>query len=160
MSIDIAIDLGTSKTVIFGNSRIILEEPTTVTVDTETFKPVYFGNDAKETIGRTPDTLTCIHPIEHGAIELNAVTIVYMDLTLVIDPGYTENDLPLGGGQPLQQSITTVSFFISFNHNSQGVQNFLYRLMELGLGRILRNYLCKYFINVTHFHQPFFFGDC
>ncbi len=68
MSIDIAIDLGTSKTVIFGNSRIILEEPTAVTVDSDTFEPVFFGTDAKATMGRTPDSLTCIHPIEHGAI--------------------------------------------------------------------------------------------
>lgn len=68
MSIDIAIDLGTSKTVLFGNSRIILEEPTVVTVDSETYEPVYFGTDAKETIGRTPESLTCVHPIEHGAI--------------------------------------------------------------------------------------------
>lgn len=68
MSIDIAIDFGSSKTVIYGNSRIILEEPTVVTVDAETFEPVYFGTDAKETLGRTPDTLSCVHPIERGAI--------------------------------------------------------------------------------------------
>ena len=68
MSIDIAIDFGTSKTVLFGNSRIILEEPTVVTVDSDTFEPVYFGSDAKETLGRTPESLTCICPIEHGAI--------------------------------------------------------------------------------------------
>ncbi|MBQ1187002.1 MAG: rod shape-determining protein [Clostridia bacterium] len=68
MSIDIAIDLGTSKTVLYGNSRIIMEEPTVVTVDTETYEPVYFGSEAKATMGRTPESLTCIHPIEHGAI--------------------------------------------------------------------------------------------
>lgn len=68
MAIDIAIDLGTSKTVIFGNSRIILEEPTIITADAETFEPVYFGREAKETLGRTPDTLTCINPIERGSI--------------------------------------------------------------------------------------------
>lgn len=68
MSIDIAIDFGTSKTVIYGNSRVILEEPTMITVDAETFEPVYFGTDAKETLGRTPDSLMCIKPIEHGAI--------------------------------------------------------------------------------------------
>ena len=68
MSLDIAIDLGTSKTVIYGNSRIILEEPTCVTVDSETFEPVYFGNDSKNTLGRTPETLSFIKPIEHGAI--------------------------------------------------------------------------------------------
>ena len=68
MAIDIAIDLGTSKTVIFNNSRIVLEEPTMVTVDSDTYEPVYFGADAKETLGRTPESLTCIRPIEHGAI--------------------------------------------------------------------------------------------
>lgn len=68
MSVDIAIDLGTSKTVIYGNSRILLEEPTAVTIDSETFEPIYFGTDAKETMGRTPETLSCVHPIEHGAI--------------------------------------------------------------------------------------------
>ena len=68
MSVDIAIDLGTSKTVISANDRILLEEPTMVTVDAETFEPVYFGHDAKATLGRTPDTLSCISPIEHGAI--------------------------------------------------------------------------------------------
>ena len=68
MATDIAIDLGTSKTVIFSNAKIVLEEPTIVTVDSETFEPVYFGFDAKETLGRTPDSLCCIKPIEHGAI--------------------------------------------------------------------------------------------
>ena len=68
MSVDIAIDLGTSKTVISANNKILLEEPTMVTVDSETFEPKYFGFDAKATLGRTPETLTCISPIEHGAI--------------------------------------------------------------------------------------------
>lgn len=68
MSIDIAIDFGTAKTIIFGNSRILVEEPTAVTVDSDTFEPIYFGTDAKETLGRTPESLTCIHPIERGAI--------------------------------------------------------------------------------------------
>ena len=68
MSLDIAIDLGTSKTVIFANGRIVLEQPTVVTVDSETFEPKFFGKDAKATLGRTPETLSCVFPIEHGAI--------------------------------------------------------------------------------------------
>ena len=68
MAVDIGIDLGTSKTVICGNGRILLEEPTMITVDAESFEPVYFGSDAKATLGRTPDTLTCVRPVEHGAI--------------------------------------------------------------------------------------------
>ena len=68
MSLDIAIDLGTSKTVIYANGRLVLEQPTVVTVDSETFEPKFFGKDAKATLGRTPETLSCVFPIEHGAI--------------------------------------------------------------------------------------------
>ncbi|MBR7132485.1 MAG: rod shape-determining protein [Clostridia bacterium] len=68
MATDIGIDLGTSKTVIFSSSKIVLELPNTVTVDAESWEPVYFGEKAKQTLGRTPDSLTCVNPIEHGVI--------------------------------------------------------------------------------------------
>ncbi len=65
---DIGIDLGSSKTVIFSSSKIVLELPSAVTVDTETWEPVYFGEKALQTYGRTPDSLTCVHPIQNGII--------------------------------------------------------------------------------------------
>lgn len=68
MSAEIGIDLGSSKTVIFSDSKIVIEQPSLVTVDAETFEPKYFGDKAKQTLGRTPDTLECIHPIERGLI--------------------------------------------------------------------------------------------
>lgn len=68
MAGEIGIDLGSSKTVVFSDSRIVIEEPSIVTVDSETYMPVYFGEKAKQTLGRTPDTLECIHPIERGLI--------------------------------------------------------------------------------------------
>lgn len=68
MATEIGIDLGSSKTVIFSNSKIVLEEPSIVTVDSDTYAPVYYGQKAKQTLGRTPDTLECIHPIQHGLI--------------------------------------------------------------------------------------------
>lgn len=68
MATDIGIDLGTSKTVIFSSSKIVLELPNAVTVDAETWEPVYFGEKAKQTMGRTPDSLVCVSPIERGAI--------------------------------------------------------------------------------------------
>lgn len=68
MATDIGIDLGTSKTVIFSSSKIVLEMPNAVTVDSETWEPVYFGDKAKQTLGRTPDSLLCVSPIEHGVI--------------------------------------------------------------------------------------------
>lgn len=68
MATEIGIDLGTSKTVIFSSSKVVLELPNVVTVDSESWLPVYFGEKAKQTLGRTPDSLTCVTPIERGVI--------------------------------------------------------------------------------------------
>ncbi len=68
MATDIGIDLGTSKTVIFSSSKVVLELPNIVTVDSETWEPVYYGEKAKQTLGRTPESLTCVNPIKRGAI--------------------------------------------------------------------------------------------
>jgi len=68
LNTEIGIDLGTSKTVIFSSSKVVLELPSFVTVDSESWEPVYFGEKAKQTQGRTPENLTCVSPIEHGVI--------------------------------------------------------------------------------------------
>lgn len=68
MATDIGIDLGSSKTVIFSSSKVVLELPNVVTVDAESWEAVYFGEKAKQTIGRTPDSLVSVYPIEHGVI--------------------------------------------------------------------------------------------
>ena len=65
---DIGIDLGSSKSVIFSGSKVVLEQPSVVTVDSETYEPVYYGDKAKQTLGRTPDTMLCVYPIERGVI--------------------------------------------------------------------------------------------
>ncbi len=68
MATEIGIDLGTSKTVIFSSTKVVLELPSMVTVDNESWEPVYYGEKAKQTLGRTPDSLVCVSPIEHGVI--------------------------------------------------------------------------------------------
>ncbi len=68
MAMEIGIDIGSSKTVIFSSSKIVLELPSVVTVNSETWEPVYFGEKAKQTLGRTPDSLECVFPIKHGII--------------------------------------------------------------------------------------------
>lgn len=65
---DIGIDLGSSKTVIFSDSKIVLELPSVVTVDSDSWEPVYFGTQARMTLGRTPDSMTCVQPIKNGII--------------------------------------------------------------------------------------------
>jgi len=68
MATEIGIDLGSSKTVIFSSSKVVLELPSVVTVDAESWQPIYYGEKAKQTLGRTPDSLECVNPIKHGAI--------------------------------------------------------------------------------------------
>ena len=68
MATNIAIDIGTSKTVLSSGNKIVLELPSVVTVDTETWEPVYYGEKAFQTIGRTPDSLTCVFPIQRSVI--------------------------------------------------------------------------------------------
>lgn len=68
MATDIGIDIGSSKTVIFSSSKVLLELPNVVTVDSNTWTPVYFGEEAKQTQGRTPESFVCVNPIERGII--------------------------------------------------------------------------------------------
>ena len=68
MAMEIGIDIGSSKTVIFSSSKVVLELPSIVTVDSETYEPKYFGEMAKQTLGRTPESLECIYPIKNGII--------------------------------------------------------------------------------------------
>ncbi len=68
MAMEIGIDIGSSKTVIFSSSKVVLELPSIVTVDSESYEPVYFGEKAKQTLGRTPDSFECVFPIKNGII--------------------------------------------------------------------------------------------
>ena len=68
MAMEIGIDIGSSKTVIFSSSKVVLELPSIVTVESENYEPYYFGEMAKQTLGRTPDSFECVFPIKHGII--------------------------------------------------------------------------------------------
>lgn len=68
MSTDIGIDLGTKKTILLSGSKIISEQPSVVTVNTETWEPICFGEKAYSMIGRTPESLTTVFPIRRGVI--------------------------------------------------------------------------------------------
>lgn len=68
MAIDIGIDLGSSKTVIFSSSKVVLELPNVVTVDSDSWEVIYTGEKAKQTLGRTPESMQTVFPIEHGVI--------------------------------------------------------------------------------------------
>lgn len=68
MFTDIGIDLGTARTVIYAGRCVVLDEPSVVSVETETGKPIKFGQAAYRMVGRTPDRITTVFPIERGVI--------------------------------------------------------------------------------------------
>lgn len=68
MPIDIAIDFGTSKTILLCGNKVLLEQPTVATVDSETWEPVHFGDKARDMIGRLPEHLESVFPIQRGMI--------------------------------------------------------------------------------------------
>lgn len=66
---DIAIDMGTSNTLVFAQGKgILLREPTVVAVDKVKDKMLKIGEEAKKTLGRTPANVIAIHPIRAGVI--------------------------------------------------------------------------------------------
>ena len=65
----IGIDLGTTYTLIHLPKRgIVINEPSVVAVSISDKKILAVGNEAKDMIGRTPDTITAVRPLKDGVI--------------------------------------------------------------------------------------------
>lgn len=79
---DMAMDLGTANTLVYvRNQGIIVNEPSMVTVEEETGKPVAIGAQAKRMFGKTSQRLRCIRPMKDGVIadfEITTLMIRYM----------------------------------------------------------------------------------
>ena len=66
---DIAVDMGTSSTLVFEQGKgVVLREPTVVAVDKFNGKILKVGQDAQKMLGRTPANIVAIHPISAGVI--------------------------------------------------------------------------------------------
>ena len=66
---DFGIDLGTSNTLVLLRGRgIVLNEPSVVAIDKATGEVLATGNEAKEMLGRTPDTIKAVRPLQDGVI--------------------------------------------------------------------------------------------
>jgi rod shape-determining protein MreB len=65
----IAIDLGTTYTLVhLPNRGIVINEPSVVAISTIDKKVLAVGNEAKEMLGRTPDTIIATRPLKEGVI--------------------------------------------------------------------------------------------
>lgn len=66
---DIGIDLGTANTLLYARGQgIVLNEPSVVAMKEGGRTALAVGTEAKETIGRTPGTITAIRPLRDGVI--------------------------------------------------------------------------------------------
>ncbi|WP_267245466.1 rod shape-determining protein [Streptomyces sp. PR69] len=66
---DIGIDLGTANTLLYARGQgIVLNEPSVVAIRAGERTALAVGTEAKETIGRTPGSITAIRPLKDGVI--------------------------------------------------------------------------------------------
>lgn len=66
----ISIDLGTANILIYDKQKkkIVLNEPSVVARDRKTRKVIAVGKEAREMLGKTPDSIEAIKPLKDGVI--------------------------------------------------------------------------------------------
>ncbi len=66
---EIGIDLGTANILIYVKGEgIVVNEPSVVTINTETQKPIAVGEEARDMLGKTPGKFQAIRPLKDGVI--------------------------------------------------------------------------------------------
>ena len=66
---DMAVDLGTANTLVYVRGRgVLVDEPSVVAVDETTGELVAVGHDAKRMVGRTPEEISVVRPLQDGVI--------------------------------------------------------------------------------------------
>jgi rod shape-determining protein MreB len=71
----LGIDLGTTNTLVFVPGKgVVLNEPSVVAVSEQDNKILAVGNEAKQMIGRTPDSIIAYRPLKDGVIADYRVT--------------------------------------------------------------------------------------
>lgn len=65
----IGIDLGTTNLLICAEKEgVIVNEPSVITIDTESKKCIAAGQDAKAMVGKTPKNMVSIYPLKDGVV--------------------------------------------------------------------------------------------
>lgn len=84
ISKDIGVDLGTSNIRIHVKGKgVVLEEPSVVAINKITSEILAVGKQAKEMLGRTPDSIVAVKPLKDGVIADFAATRMLMQ-TLIL----------------------------------------------------------------------------
>lgn len=65
---DLGIDLGTVYTRLADPSGVLVEEPTVVAIEVDAQKMVAVGTEARDMVGRVPETIEVTRPLQNGVI--------------------------------------------------------------------------------------------
>jgi len=84
---EIAIDLGTANTIIIHNDKIVVDEPSIVTMDVRSQKMVAIGEKARQMQGKTHANLQTIRPLRDGVIaDFDAAEQMIRGMIKMINP--------------------------------------------------------------------------
>ena len=76
---NIGIDLGTANTIVYEEGKgIVLREPSVVAKNIKTGEVVSVGSEARDMIGRTPESIVAIRPMKDGVIADYDTTVSMM----------------------------------------------------------------------------------
>jgi len=65
----ISVDFGTTTTRIgIRNKGVVLREPTIIGYNQRTKEPIFFGTEARQIVGKTPEFIKLIHPVVRGIV--------------------------------------------------------------------------------------------
>ncbi len=79
-SMDISIDLGTANTLVNVRGKgIVINEPSWVTIDKRSRRPLAIGRAAKEMVGRTPRNVIAVRPLHDGVISEFDITQIMLE---------------------------------------------------------------------------------
>lgn len=71
---ELGIDLGTTMTIIAEGNQVLLQEPTVVAIIVEEQKMVEWGQAAKDMVGRVPESIEVLRPLQFGVIAEYEIT--------------------------------------------------------------------------------------
>ena len=79
---DIGIDLGTANILVTIKGKgIVLREPAVVAIDSVSSEILATGEDAKEMLGRTPEKIKAVRPMQDGVIaDLTATSLMLKNI--------------------------------------------------------------------------------
>lgn len=76
---NLGIDLGTANTIVYLEGKgIVLREPSVVARNAKTNEVISVGTDARDMIGRTPESIVAIRPMKDGVIADYDTTVAMM----------------------------------------------------------------------------------